>query len=120
MAPAVDELGRGREAYTRRAWAEAGEALDRAARDGPLAAGDLELHATTAYMLGRDDEYVRLLGEAHQAHLDAGAPLLAARCAFWVGMHLVVRGDVGRGSGWIGRAQRLIEDGPAGTTWKLK
>jgi len=105
----VDELNRGRESYARRAWSRAYERLSLADRAAPLDAEDLELLATAAYMLGRDDEYVSALERAHHAKLDCGELLRAARCAFWIGMNLVLRGQVGRATGWIGRARRLVE-----------
>ena len=109
MAGAAGALERGRESYAKRSWADAHESLTRADRVTPLAAEDLELLATAAFMLGRDDDLVAALERAHHAHLAAGAPLRAARSAFWAGMNLVVRGKLGPGTGWIGRAQRLIE-----------
>ena len=63
-------------------------AVARGRRRRALGADDLELLATSAYMLGRDDEYVRALERAHHAHLDAGEPLRAVRCAFWLGLSL--------------------------------
>ena len=33
-----------------------------------------------------------------------------ARCAFWLGLTLVMRGEQVRGGGWLGRAQRLAEE----------
>src|SRR5204862_831251 len=70
---------------------------------------DLELLATSAYMLGRVDEFLALLERAHEAHLERGAPLRAVRCAFFVGVNFALLGEVGRASGWFGRAQRLVE-----------
>jgi DNA-binding CsgD family transcriptional regulator/tetratricopeptide (TPR) repeat protein len=105
----VEELNRGRESYARRAWSQAHERLSLADRAAPLDADDLELLATSAYMLGRDDEYVSGLERAHHANLDRGEPLRAARCAFWMGINLILRGQVGRATGWIGRARRLVE-----------
>ena len=97
-----DTLERGRESYARRGWRHSYRELSLADRAVPLGAGDLELLATSAYMLGRDDEHLRGLERAHQAYLDAGDTLRAARCAFWVGMHLSVAGEMGRASGWLG------------------
>lgn len=109
MADGAVELERGRESHARRAWADAHVNLSQADAAAPLGAEDLESLATAAYMLGRDDEWMTLLERAHQAHLDAGAALPAVRCAFWVGVHLAQRGDTARASGWLGRAQRLLE-----------
>jgi DNA-binding CsgD family transcriptional regulator len=102
------ELQRGREAYARRAWMDAYESLSRADQTSPLGAEDLELLATSAYMLGRDNE-LSGLERAYHVYLDAGEALRAARCAFWVGMQLSTLGEIGRGTGWLGRARRLVE-----------
>jgi Flp pilus assembly protein TadD len=74
----------------------------------PLGTNDLELLARSAYMLGRDDDYVRALEPAHHAYLDAGEALRAVRCAFWLGVDLALGGEMGRASGWLCRAQRLL------------
>jgi hypothetical protein len=60
-------------------------------------------------MLGRDDDHVRALERAHHVYLNAGEALHAVRCAFWVGVNLAFRGEMGRATGWFGRAQRLVE-----------
>jgi DNA-binding CsgD family transcriptional regulator/tetratricopeptide (TPR) repeat protein len=104
-----DDLVRGREAYSSSAWKDAYESLSRAEQAAPLAAEDLELLATSAYMLGREDEWLQLLERACRRHSDAGAVLPAARCAFWIGTQLAIRGDMGPATGWLGRAQRLVE-----------
>ena len=108
MPHATDELERGRGSYARRAWTDAHEALSGADRAASLGAADLELLATSAYMLGRDDEYVSGLERAHHAYLDGGEELRAARCAFWIGINLILRGEMGPASGWVGRARRLV------------
>jgi DNA-binding CsgD family transcriptional regulator/tetratricopeptide (TPR) repeat protein len=103
---AGEALQRGREAAAGQAWEDAHRWLSGAAR---LEADDLELLATSAFMLGRDDEYEGCLERAHQLHLDAGEPLRAVRCAFWLGIHLMLAGQVGRATGWLARAQRLLD-----------
>ncbi|HUG64114.1 MAG TPA: LuxR C-terminal-related transcriptional regulator [Gaiellaceae bacterium] len=102
----------GREAYARRAWGDAYEHLASADSAEALATDDLELFATTAFMLGRDDEYLSLLERAHHAHLEAGETLPAVRKAVWMGLILLTRGEMGPGGGWIGRAQRLLDREP--------
>jgi DNA-binding CsgD family transcriptional regulator len=103
-----DDLERGRESYARRAWKDAYESLSRADQASPLGAEDLELLATSAYMLGRDND-LSALERAYHGYLEAGEALRAARCAFWVGMQLSTLGEIGRGTGWLGRARRLVE-----------
>jgi DNA-binding CsgD family transcriptional regulator len=104
-----DDLERGRESYSSSAWATAYESLSQADQAVPLGAEDLELLATSAYMLGREDEWMRILERAFQRHSEAGNSLLAARCGFWIGIQLMIRGEMGPATGWLGRAQRLVE-----------
>ena len=104
-----DELERGRESYSSSAWTTAYESLSRADETAPLRPGDLELLATSAYMLGREDEWMRLLERACQAYSEAGEARRAVRCAFWIGTQLALRGKMGPAAGWLGRAQRLLE-----------
>lgn len=107
--PVIEELERGRACCARGAWSDAHGLLSSADQLAALGAEDLELLATSAYMLGRDEEYLSVLERAHQLYLDAGEPLRAARTAFWVGMQLMLVGEMGRGTGWLGRARRLVE-----------
>jgi DNA-binding NarL/FixJ family response regulator len=107
--PQVAPLEQGREAYARKAWNEAFELLTRADEAAPLDADDLELLATCAFMLARDDDYISILERAHHRFLETGEPLRAIRCAFWIGMNLALWGEMGPASGWLGRAQRLLE-----------
>lgn len=109
MGDAIDKLGRGRESYAKRAWMDAYESLSQVDQAAPLGAEDLELLATSASMIGRDDEYLSILERAHQRYLDNGETLRAVRCAFWVGVHLALRGEMAPATGWLGRAQRLVE-----------
>jgi len=103
------DLERGHAAYSSSAWQDAYASLSEADRTVPLAAEDLELLATSAYMLGREDDCVQILGRAVQRYSDDGVLLRAARCAFWVGMQLALRGEMGPATGWLGRAQRLVD-----------
>jgi DNA-binding CsgD family transcriptional regulator len=74
-----------------------------------LEAPDLVLLSQSAYLLGREEEFMMFLERAHHAYLERGEILLAVRCAFWLGMNLALRGEVGPATGWLGRAQRLVE-----------
>ena len=106
---ADDRLRRARQAYAERAWREAYEAFSFAEEESPLTAADLELLATSAYMLGREDEWLRGLERAHHLYADAGEIPRAVRCAFWVGTGLALRGEIGGATGWAGRALRLLD-----------
>lgn len=105
----VGEIQRGRELYGRRAWGEAYRSLALADQAAPLEAGDLERLAISAYLIGRDDDYLTALERAHHGHLVAGEDIRAVRCAFWLGLRLLFRGEIGRATGWLARARRLLD-----------
>jgi DNA-binding CsgD family transcriptional regulator len=90
-------------------WSDAHRSLTAADASGGLGPGDLERLATAAYMLGRDDEYLDVTERAHHAHLEAGDPVRAARCAAWLSVNLLLRGERARATGWLARAERLLE-----------
>lgn len=108
MPDRVDQVDKGRAFFAAQAWLDAYESLSRADEVEPLGPADLERLATAAYLLGRGGEFVSALDRAHHGFLAAGEPLRAARCAFWIGMHLALRDDAGPASGWFGRARRLV------------
>ena len=102
-------LERGRASYAKHAWLDAYESLSRADENDLLEPGDLEMLARSAYMLGRDDDYIRCLERAHHSHLDAGNVPSAARCTWWIGHNLFMRGETARANGWFGRGDRLLD-----------
>jgi DNA-binding CsgD family transcriptional regulator len=102
-------LDSAREACSREAWSDAYAAFSEADRESSLAPHDLELLARCAYMLGREGEYRDLLERAHRGHLDAHDELAALRSAFWIGVTLASHGEIGRASGWLRRAHRLLD-----------
>jgi DNA-binding NarL/FixJ family response regulator len=104
-----EALERGRESYSSSAWAAAYESLTLADELAPLTTEDLERLATSAYMLGREDEWMAVLERAYRAYSEGGEARRAVRCAFWIGIQLALRGEMGPASGWLGRAQRLLE-----------
>lgn len=108
MEASVD-LSRCRMLYREQAWLRALECLQNADRMMPLDAADLERRATSAYMLGLDDEYVESLKRAHNAYLESGEMPNAVRCAFWIGHCFMFRGETVRGTGWFARAKRLLD-----------
>ena len=111
VAKARDVLACGRKYCDRREWADAFEALTLADRAFPLAAHDLQLLATSAYLVGREDDYLRVLERTHRLFLDAGENARAIRCAFWIGLCLLFRGMTGPATGWFARAERLLARG---------
>jgi DNA-binding CsgD family transcriptional regulator len=106
---ALDRVHQGRKSYRRRAWEDAYDSLSRADHLSPLAPEDLERLAISAYLIGRYRDFERILDRAHRAYLESGAGTRAARCAFWIGLSFLLRGDAGQAGGWLARAQRLVE-----------
>ncbi len=105
----VDDLAQAREAYERRDWMAAYDALS-AARPGALDGEDYARLALAADMMGRHNDCVQALQRAYQLHLDAGNTLGAAKSAFWLAMTLVHTGESSVASGWTGRGERLLAD----------
>jgi DNA-binding CsgD family transcriptional regulator len=105
-------LARGREAAGRLAWADAYAALSLADQSSPLAAEDLELLGTAAFLLGRVEDCLRALQRAQQLYAEAGESRRAARCAFWLAFHLGSAGEQAQAGGWLARANRLLEHEP--------
>lgn len=107
MSPAPD-LERGRRAFAERAWGDAYDALLRADRNTPLPVEDVERLAVAAYLTGRDAEHAAIMERAHVTHRGRGHTAAAARCAFWIGLMQLFRGETGHASGWLSRAARLL------------
>lgn len=102
-------LEAGRASYEMRAWNAAYRELSSAAEARPLAPADLWRLSLSAYLTGRHDAFLDAAERAHQAYLEAGETGAAVRCAFWIGLHLANREEIGRATGWFGRASRLLD-----------
>ncbi|WP_183096450.1 tetratricopeptide repeat protein, partial [Nocardioides stalactiti] len=85
-------------------WREAHELL--AGVDG-LPPADLELRGTIAYLLGDARTYFEDLAAAFEAHHD---PPSAARCACWLGIMHLIRGEAGHSAGWMASARRIVDE----------
>lgn len=105
-----DKIERGRKAFSRQAWSDAYTLLSSADRETPLEAGDLELLAKAAYLVGKSDDCTDSWNRAHHAFLKQDKTKQAARSAFWLGMILLLQGNSAQGGGWIARAGRLVDD----------
>ncbi|WP_100444091.1 response regulator transcription factor [Glycomyces xiaoerkulensis] len=108
--PADEPLASGREAFERMAWRDAYQRLSEADRDRRLGAEDLDRLARAAYLIGRYEEAGESWERTHRSYLDRGEVPRAVRCAFWLGLTLLQRGEHARGGGWMGRAHRLLEE----------
>jgi DNA-binding CsgD family transcriptional regulator len=103
-------LARGRAAYRRRAWRQAFDELTAADRDRHLPAANLEQLGMSAYLIQRDDAAFGALERAHARYLDRGAAVDAARCAFWLSLGLLNKGEEARARGWAARGQRMLRE----------
>jgi len=100
----------GRDAFDSQAWGRAYAELSAAADEEPLEVEDLERLASAAYLLGRREESSDVWARAHGECARLGDVARAARCAFWLAFSFLNSGDVARGSGWVDRGQRLLDD----------
>jgi len=106
----IQALGRARESFVRRGWADSYRLFQDADREVPLKAEDLERLATAAYLIGKDAESETFRARAHQVSLDRGDREGAARSAFWLGFGLLQRGAIAPASGWFARAERILDE----------
>jgi ATP/maltotriose-dependent transcriptional regulator MalT len=72
---------------------------------------DLERLAMDAYLAGRDRDSAGMLERAHHGFLSRGDGVPAARCALWLALWSLLRGEPAQGGGWLARARRLLDDG---------
>src|SRR5207249_2311962 len=94
---AATDLERGRDAYARRAWADAHRSLASADQLHALEREDLERLAWSAALIGLDQKFLEFLERLYHAELEAGRAERAARWAFWQGFRLLHMGEAGRG-----------------------
>ena len=106
----MNDLEHGRACCERRAWREAYDALQRADWAAPLQGDDLDRLATAACLSGREAVFLQVLERQYRAHEEAGRRERAARCAFWLALTLLLRGQIGQSNAWTARGQRLVED----------
>ena len=105
----IQDLRRAREAYERREWVSAYQALSGLA-DTELEPDDFVALATAAFLLGRTNDVVQALQRAYQAKLDLGDLPGAVRVAYWLTTTLWGAGEVAVGNGWLSKGQHLLDD----------
>lgn len=109
MEVAGEVLAEARDAYRRRDWFRARDGFVAARKHGPLTADDLTMLAEAAWWLGKVDESTATGEEAYHAYRDDQQPRKAAMAAIGVAVNAFLRGDDVIGSGWMSRAQRLLD-----------
>jgi len=103
-------LDLGRAAFKEQKWKDAYVHLSNVDKDHPLQTADLELLAISAYLTGKFNACNDTLTRTHNAFLKKGNVPGAARCAFWLGLLLVNKGESARGGGWFGQAKKLLDE----------
>lgn len=104
----IEDLARARDAYERRAWVAAYDALS--AAEGELTADDFARLANAALLLGRRNDFVQAMQRSYQLHQRAGEPAAAARAAAEIGTELLLGGEHAIAQGWITRCQRALDE----------
>ncbi|MBZ5689799.1 MAG: LuxR C-terminal-related transcriptional regulator [Acidobacteriia bacterium] len=110
--PREQALDRGRESFRTQSWSAAVAGLSAADQHAPLDAIDLVELAQASLLIGKEREGQETLARAHQAFLGLGEAKSAARCAFWLGFLALLNGELAQSSGWLSRAERLLENHP--------
>ena len=105
----MDILNQGRESFRTQKWADAHTQLLAAHQSSPLDLEDLERLAVSADLTGKDGDSADFWARAHHECLRLDNKPRAARCAFWLALSLLLKGEMARGGGWLSRAQRLLE-----------
>jgi ATP/maltotriose-dependent transcriptional regulator MalT len=101
-----------RAAYQRHDWVTARTELLGAQAAHPLDADDLYALANCSWWLGDVHLALPTLQAAYRQFLTADQPHQAALIAIEIGYTFGLRGDVAQCSGWMSRAQRLLQDQP--------
>jgi tetratricopeptide (TPR) repeat protein len=104
----TDVIADGREAFARREWERAVTLLaDAEAPD------DLVLLGEALLWSNEHDRSFRVKERAYQAYLRAGRPHRAGFVAVLLTVHNAVRLDMAVASGWLAKAQNLLDSDPA-------
>jgi DNA-binding CsgD family transcriptional regulator/tetratricopeptide (TPR) repeat protein len=105
-----DASDRVRGSVKRQGWGEMYARLSAADDQEALEAADLEQLATVSYLIGKDEEAASAWTRAYHQYLNRDEPARAARCGFWLAHNLLLAGKGARSSGWLYRAERLLDD----------
>ncbi len=114
-----DLVADARRAVARHAWRDAAACYRRVS--APLAAADLQDWALAAHLVGEADVAEDAWSRAYHGWQQQGAHVRAVRCAFWLGLTLLLAGEHARAGGWFARAAHLLTTRPdPGGTARLR
>ena len=104
----IDGIADGREAFARREWEQAAALLAEAE-----APDDLVLLGEALLWSNQHEQSFRVKERAYQAYLRAGDARRAGYVAVLLTVHNAVRLDMAVASGWLAKAQNLLDSDPA-------
>jgi DNA-binding CsgD family transcriptional regulator len=90
-------------------WKDTYEQLSELDRVSPLEPEQLLELATSAYLIGRDDESCALLIRAHHGFVQRRDVRQAGGIAARIASLLITKGDAAQAAGWMARAARLLD-----------
>ena len=108
----TDPLAAGRDAFRRHAWEDAFDLLAKADAAATLSGPDLELLAEAAFFAGQPEARIDAKERAFKAYLDGGDATRAGYVAVDVAREHWLRRRKSIASGWLRRAERLLEGQP--------
>ena len=111
MAERISDIDRARDAVGREAWADAYDSFRRC-DPSTLAPRDLEGLADSAWWLSKSEESIAARQRAYTSYTETGEELRAAGCALRLCIEHFLRGEPAVGAGWLGRAQRHLNEQP--------
>ena len=111
----ADALDTARQASERHAWVEAREAFAEAETEDGLGPDDLKRLADAAWWAGYPDEAVEAYERAYAGYVAIGDNVTASPIAGWLAYLAFRRAAYSVGSGWMGKAEQLLENEPEGT-----
>ncbi len=114
MPETTELLAIGRDAVKQRDWPRAYNALKSAHDAGPLLAEDTYVFGDAAWWLGYFRESRALYEEAFNLYEAESQPRKAAMAGLALAGSYFMRGEPAIGSGWMGRAMRLLSELPEG------
>lgn len=111
MAEGIADIDQARDAVKRESWADAYE-LFRRLDPLALAPRDLQGLADAAWWLSKIDESIAARQRAYTGYSEAGDDPSAAASALRLCIEHFLRGEPAVGAGWLGRAQRHLDERP--------
>jgi ATP/maltotriose-dependent transcriptional regulator MalT len=66
--------------------------------------------ATAAYLVGQDSDATAIWTRAYHEYLDRGEAARSVKCGSLLSLTLLLQGEAAQSSGWLARAQRLLDD----------